>query len=96
MFGGKPDNHSSILLGDTWEWDGSTWTLNGASGPSSRDNFGMAYDSGRSRTVLFGGLTSAGTSGDLWEYGVHSPGHLNDEGSAKFDLVPTNADSVRD
>jgi len=69
LFGGKPDNHSSTLLGDVWEWDGSSWTASAAIGPSARDNVGMAYDAGRRRAVVFGGSMSSGTTGELWEYG---------------------------
>jgi hypothetical protein len=41
-------------LGDTWEWDGTTWTQREAvssfvSGPSH-----LAYDSARGKTVTFG------------------------------------------
>ncbi|MDQ3991470.1 MAG: kelch repeat-containing protein, partial [Actinomycetota bacterium] len=49
-------------FGDTWEWDGSTWTLRppivdgqpGAS-PPARGLHAMAYDSANRRIVVFGG-----------------------------------------
>lgn len=44
-------------LGDTWEWNGSTWTQVATTGPSRRANYGMVYDSTRGVTVLFGGAT---------------------------------------
>src|SRR5262249_49238808 len=49
---------SGSTLADVWEWDGSSWTqrtLATAPAPASRQLPGLAYDSGRGRTVLFGG-----------------------------------------
>ena len=37
----------------TWEWDGNTWTLLAVHGPPMT-GAGMAYDSDRGLTVLFG------------------------------------------
>src|SRR5262249_22445088 len=51
-------------VGDTWEWDGATWTERATTGPA-RQNMGIAYDSARNRTVVFGG---AGPLGDTWEW----------------------------
>ena len=51
--------------GDTWEWDGTSWTLRGSSGPSPRDGHALAYDSARGVTVLFGGYRY---SGETWEW----------------------------
>ncbi len=42
-------------LGDTWEWDGNTWTQRATDGPSPRHDHAMAYDSARGVTVLYGG-----------------------------------------
>jgi hypothetical protein len=65
---------------DTWEWDGETWTEIATTGPFKRRFAGMAYDTVRERTVLFGGwpayfLPEGGGSvqsdlpvGDLWEW----------------------------
>src|SRR5262249_16872505 len=49
LFGGSPSN--GHLLGDTWEWDGSTWMRAATSGPTARYFHAMAYDSAQSRTV---------------------------------------------
>ena len=64
---GNP-NPDAIGLGDTWEYDGSSWTLRPtATGPSPRGEFGMAYDPGLRRTVLFGGFgTGPVYHGDTW------------------------------
>jgi Galactose oxidase, central domain len=62
--------------GETWEYDGANWVRkNTATSPSPRlDDGGMAYDTGRGRVVLFGGLTEdsngnvTGYLNDTWEY----------------------------
>ncbi|MFN7972298.1 MAG: PKD domain-containing protein [Acidobacteriota bacterium] len=65
LFGGI-DSFSSNALGDTWEYDGATWSQ-GAGGPSPRGGHGMAYDAARSRSVLFGGAYFFAFN-DTWEY----------------------------
>ena len=52
----------------TWAWDGTTWTRLSEVGPPGRIYAGMAYDSTRGTTVLFGG--GRGDSpflNDTWE-----------------------------
>src|SRR5216683_441372 len=57
LFGG--DHVAPFSLGpvnDTWEWDGANWTQDVPSAaPSPRAGQSMAYDSGRARTIVFGG-----------------------------------------
>ncbi|MBI1848955.1 MAG: IPT/TIG domain-containing protein [Planctomycetes bacterium] len=57
LFGGsKPGIEQTDYLDDTWEWDGVTWTERTfVPRPGARDSHAMAYDSARSRVVLFGG-----------------------------------------
>jgi hypothetical protein len=64
-------------LGDTWTWNGTTaaWTqvcaAAGCTDPPSRGNLAMAYDSVTSKTVVFGGSTNMGPSGQLadgWQW----------------------------
>jgi formylglycine-generating enzyme required for sulfatase activity len=65
---GNP-NPDARGLGDTWEFDGSTWTLAATSGPSPRGEFGMAYDPRLRRTILFGGVgTGPIYHDDTWEW----------------------------
>jgi hypothetical protein len=65
LFGGQ----GGVLLGDTWEWNGTAWTQVASSGPSPRNGHAMAYDSGRSRVVLFGGRDAASAAlSDTWEF----------------------------
>ncbi len=56
-------------LGDLWEFDGAVWeerTVSG--GPSPRHSAGIAYDSRRGRTVIYGGINSSGRLGDTWSW----------------------------
>ena len=66
LFGGE--DHSG-LLGDTWEWDGSSWTQAATAGPAARQTHAMAYNSLRGFTVLFGGQDSNfNRLGDRWSW----------------------------
>ena len=70
------------LLGLTWEWNGQHWTARQDIGVGARFRHAMAYDSIRSRAVLFGGLSvppdaqDADTQlkGDTWEHADASGG----------------------
>ncbi len=70
LFGGV--DSGSRPLGDTWSWDGSSWTRVATSGPAPRFGATMAYDSLRERVVLFGGESSGTTYSvtlqDTWEW----------------------------
>jgi hypothetical protein len=55
-------------LGDTWEFDGKSWTERRVTGPGARHGAGVAYDSKRGMVILFGGLTSEGFKGDTWSW----------------------------
>ncbi|MFI5297907.1 MAG: hypothetical protein ACHREM_07380, partial [Polyangiales bacterium] len=71
LFGGLVDRAGVLVhLGDTWEWSGTAWTETATTGPSARRAPGLAFDSARGRTVLFGGDTANGNGavGDTWEY----------------------------
>jgi Galactose oxidase, central domain len=54
----------------TWEWNGTGWQLRtNSSVPPGRSAFALAYDSTRSRTVLFGGNSNfTGHLSDTWEW----------------------------
>ena len=68
LFGGcsaQSDNY----LNDTWEYDGNNWEkIETAHSPTPRCGFGMAYDSCRNKTVLFGGYSDLPYDSDTWEY----------------------------
>jgi hypothetical protein len=65
LFGGRDAGGFS---GETWEWDGTAWTLRSTGGPSARDRHAMAHDAARGVTVLFGGIDAGGFSGETWEW----------------------------
>jgi hypothetical protein len=57
LFGGTRLPVGYPSPGQTWTWDGAVWALIAtAVAPPERWHEAMAYDSTRSRTVLFGGL----------------------------------------
>jgi hypothetical protein len=73
MFGGYVGVGNQYTdLGDTWEWDGSSWIQRATTGPSPRYLHAMAYDRDRAVTVLFGGAKYHGFGGmplgDTWEW----------------------------
>jgi len=54
------------FLGDTWEWDGTTWTQRDVRGPPARAYHAMAATNGK--VLLFGGQAASSTLGDTWEW----------------------------
>ncbi len=75
LFGGLQESPDSTSAGDTWEWDGASWTQQApATSPGARDGHAMAWDAARQRAVLFGGQVSSGQIGafccyaDTWEW----------------------------
>ena len=53
LFGGRGGAAGTVLLSDTWEWDGVEWRQRTpASTPPARQFSAMAYDSMRRRVVL--------------------------------------------
>jgi hypothetical protein len=55
MFGGTASG--GVILNDTWEWDGATWTQRcGICPPQPRAFHAMAYDYDRHVVVMFGGF----------------------------------------
>ena len=67
LFGGLG---TSGYLGDTWEYNGTTWSqISPSPSPPNRDSHAMTFDSYRGVTILFGGYGSSGTRlNDTWEY----------------------------
>lgn len=61
-----------VVRGDTWAWNGSTWTLlvaedaSGATAPAPRIGARMTYDALRGRVVLFGGKTEVFGQGEVF------------------------------
>ncbi len=59
VFGGVTFWGPSVSAGDTWRWDGLGWNEVRTAGPTGRFEAGMAFDSTRSVSVLFGGVAPA-------------------------------------
>ncbi len=72
LFGGasgSPTRPPFVALGDTWEWDGTSWTQREEIGPPARNGHAMAFDATRNRTVLTGGTPVTGSApADTWEW----------------------------
>jgi len=68
LYGG----HAGVLSGQTWEWDGETWTrrdpLPGDPSPPPLRWHSLAYDGGRGVTVLFGGGDRRWYLEQTWEW----------------------------
>jgi len=73
LFGGFNGMNGTNYSYDTWEWDGSSWTQrNPTASPPQRHQAGIAYDSARGVTVLFGGYSGSNYYADTWEWdGTH-------------------------
>ena len=72
LFGGigGPNPYSPNFLGDTWTFDGTTWTpLSPATSPAARYGAAMGYDQATGQLILFGGqVTGTGRGGDTWDW----------------------------
>jgi len=72
LFGGT--DGSNQTMDQTWEFNGKSWTrVNPPASPPKRFWHGMAYDSLRKVTILFGGEKATAENGggwlnDTWEY----------------------------
>jgi Flp pilus assembly pilin Flp len=62
LFGGQ----NGTELGDTWSWNGSTWTQLGGTNPPARSLTSMAYDAATTSIVLWGGYNGSGGLADTW------------------------------
>jgi hypothetical protein len=76
LFGGAyidPLSGLLVLLGDTWEWNGTTWTQRTpAHSPAARWAHGMAADLGQGTVLVQGGSTASiawpATFTDTWSW----------------------------
>jgi hypothetical protein len=69
LFGGSTQADGGGVIGDTWSWDGASWTdLTPANSPSPRRNSAIDWDPGQNAVVLFGGADQSGYLRDTWEW----------------------------
>ncbi len=73
LFGGQ--KLGSVVLNDTWEWDGAAWAQKCLAPPCSntvpaiRQNHVMTYDANRKKVVMTGGNDNGSTFyGGTWEW----------------------------
>jgi hypothetical protein len=58
LYGGVQDFLGGAIFGDTWKWDGTTWTeFRLDVRPPKRDGMAMAYSPALDRVVMFGGTS---------------------------------------
>jgi hypothetical protein len=70
LFGGYGNG---AALGDTWAWDGRSWTQLAGTSPTARMDAAITYDLVRNRAVLFGGqVPFVGVASDTWEHDGNS------------------------
>jgi hypothetical protein len=73
VFGGNvcTGGMQCTVVGDTWTFDGKTWTRHAAAagGPPGRGPAALAYDPSGGKVVMFGGVGSVGTFlNDTWTW----------------------------
>jgi cysteine-rich repeat protein len=69
MFGGVGPTGPTSPLTDMWEWDGTSWTATPPSIPlTGRFGHSLAYDTARSRVVMFGGTGALPFLDEVWEW----------------------------
>jgi len=66
LFGGFAEG---ALRGETWTWDGSTWSQRlPPTSPSPRRSCAVSYDPSTRRIFVFGGLRDDGETNELWAW----------------------------
>jgi len=70
-FGGRSPTISGFAQ-DSYLWNGTAWSsLPTSNPPAARYLYGMTYDSGRNKIVMFGGRAALATKGDTWELTIN-------------------------
>lgn len=86
LFGGRAGSYAPMSFGDTWEWNGVSWTQRSPQhAPSPRYQSAMAGDPTRSVVVLYGGLANGAPDDETWEW----------DGSDWSQRAPANTPGVR-
>jgi len=95
LFGGRGSVDQE--LGDTWEWDGVSWTdVSPASpSPSPRSGHSMVYDQGLGKTLLFGGRNGLNETDDSWEWDGSSWSNITTSDTPKTHASKMSYDGAR-
>src|SRR6478752_192482 len=67
LFGGSNNLNFNGVNSQTWEWNGTAWNNPSNTGPSTRCDQAMAFDSARGVVVSFGGYRGTYLA-DTWEW----------------------------
>lgn len=65
LYGGR--GSGAAVFGDTWEYDGTTWTARTITGPAARSSCTLTYDPRRGQVVMAGGTETWTLDTDGWE-----------------------------
>ncbi|MCG3197439.1 MAG: hypothetical protein GHCLOJNM_01925 [bacterium] len=90
LFNGT-DAEGTVVVSETWEWDGEKWTLEDTDGLSRRLGAAIAYDSVRHLTTLFGGQQANA----MQQPGATQADTRTWNGAAWTQLSPTTSPSAR-
>jgi N-acetylneuraminic acid mutarotase len=98
--GGTIQGTNAQSFGDTWEWDGASWTQVADTGPAPRHGVTLAYDSKRRLTILFGGEQLPGQGGgtlfaDTWVWDGAEWTQEQDAGPSQRDWYGMTYDDQR-
>lgn len=105
LFGGLIDSGDTLLAGDTWEWDGQSWTSVATPHRPDPRVFGkLTYDAARNRVLLYGGdgVQSNCDGGAqsfctaTWAYDGHDWTLLTTDGPPITSLLPAGLSYVPD
>lgn len=68
LFGGG-FRSGAPMSGETWEWDGATWSRRSSGGgPKARVGHSMTWSPTLRTVVLYGGFADSGSFTDLWQW----------------------------
>ncbi len=90
LFGGglAPGSTAGAVSNETWEWNGSSWSLVDSSGPASGQGAVMFYHAGVGKLFLYGGADAAGTpSGSTYVWTTSAPCYPNCDASTAAPLL---------
>jgi hypothetical protein len=91
LFGGE-ETEAATMLGDTWTWNGTTWSNSGQAGPEARSFASAVWDGGFEQVVLFGGWDGFAALDDLWawdgtEWMIGAPANGPPGARANFGMI---------